>query len=233
VTSSGLYTFNASNGELVLAAYERVQIRAPELRQEHMATGWRELNFLFAKISNLQPNLWKIVLNQISLVQGTGTYSIPNNVVMILDSYRALNTGTSSETDIYTTPISRTEYATYASKYTQGPPIVFWFNRTPPAQTVTFYPVPDGNGPYTWFYYACLQMQNANLPSGETPDVPYLWLDALVAGLAHRLARVYAPPLEAQRKADADEAWAVAAAQNTENVPFTLAPGIGTFYRRW
>jgi hypothetical protein len=216
---------------LIFAAYERCQLRVPELRQEHWRSAFRELNFAMAQFSNLQPNLWKVALNTISLVQGTGTYSIPNNVVMILDSYRSLNYGTTNQTDIYTTPISRTEYASYASKETQGPPIVFWFDRTPPSQTVTFYPFPDGNGPYTWVYYACLQMQDANLAGGETPDVPYLWLDALTANLAWRLARVYAPTLEMQRKADAQEAWNIAATQNVENVNFSLSPSLYSYYR--
>ena len=34
--SSGTYNFTASNGEIVLAAYEPLQIRAPSIRQEHM-----------------------------------------------------------------------------------------------------------------------------------------------------------------------------------------------------
>ena len=41
-TSSGTYNFSPSNGELVLAAYERILIRAPSLRQEHMQSARRE-----------------------------------------------------------------------------------------------------------------------------------------------------------------------------------------------
>jgi hypothetical protein len=75
-------------------------------------------------------------------------------------------------------------------------------------------------------------MFDANFPAGETPDVPYRWLDALVAGLAHRLSRIYAPQMEQVRKADAQEAWQQAAAQDTENVGFMLAPGLAQYYRR-
>ena len=69
--------------------------------------------------------------------------------------------------------------------------------------TVTFWPVPDSNGPYTFDYFSVTQIQDANLAGGETPDLPYRWLDALVAGLSHRLARIYAPALEDKRKVDA------------------------------
>lgn len=231
MTSSNTYNFLPTNGELVLHAYDRIQVRLPELRQNHMRSGFRELNLAMVQFSNLQPNLWKVVLNTINLVQGTATYSIPPNVVMILDAYRSINTGTSNQTNIFMTPISRTEYATYATPQMQAPPNVYWFDRLI-SPTVTMFPVPDGSGPYVFNYYACLQMQDANLPGGQTPDIPYLWLDALVAELAYRLSRIYAPTIEAVRKTDAKEAWGIAAAQNTENVPLVLAPNLTSYYRR-
>lgn len=196
-----------------------------------MASGRKELNFLFSSWSNKQPNLWEVTLNSISLVQGTASYSVPSNVVMMLDVYRTLNNGQTTQTDIYMTPISRTEYATYASKFVQAPPTVYWFDRLE-SPTVTVWPVPDGSGPYTLNYYACTQMQDANVPNGETPDIPYRWIDAMIAGLAHRLSRIYAPTLEQTRKADAMEAWQIAAAQDTEGVPLVLSPGLSGYYRR-
>lgn len=229
--SSGTYDFALSNGEVVLAAFERVRIRAPSLRIEHMTTARREMNLLLAEAANKQVNLWKVETNAITMVQGTPTYDVPVRTVMILDAYISLNNGLSTQTDRYITPISRTEYASFASKATQGPPTCYWFDRLI-SPTITMWPVPDGNGPYTLNYYACVQMQDANLSGGETPDIPYLWLDWFVAGLSHRLARTYAPDIEAARKADAMEAWSIAATQNVENVPLAIAPAIGGYYRR-
>lgn len=231
MSSSGTYAFSPSNGEIVLAAYERVQIRAPSIRQEHMLTARREMNFLFSQMSNMSPNLWKVELVSQTLTEGTATYNVDAKVIMILDAYISLNQGDTIQTDRYITPISRTEYASFGTKSTQGFPTSFWFDRLI-SPTFTLWPVPDSNGPYTMNYYVCTQMQDASLPAGETPDVPYRWYDAVVAGLAHRLARIYAPQMEAIRKADAQEAWQIAAAQDTENVPMSLAPGIGGYYRR-
>jgi hypothetical protein len=231
MTSSGTYSFSPSNGELVLSAFERVQIRAPELRQEHMFSARRELNFMFASFSNFSPNLWEVTRTQLVLTPGTATYPVAPQTIMILDGSIVINFGTANETRRYITPISRTEYLSFANQQILGPPSVFWYDRIL-AQTVTFWPVPDSGGPYTWDFFSCTQMQDANLPAGETPDVPYRWFDAIVAGLAHRLSRIYNPPLEAIRKADADEAWKVAAAQDTENVSFMLAPGLANYYRR-
>jgi hypothetical protein len=231
MTSSGTYSFSPSNGELVLAAYERVQIRAPELRAEHMLTARRELNFMFSSWSNASPNLWEVIRTQTVLTQGTATYSITPQTIMVLDASIVLNIGTANESRRYITPISRTEYLSFANQLIQGPPTVFWFDRLI-SPTITFWPVPDGNGPYTFDWFGCTQMFDAGLPGGETPDVPYRWFDALVAGLAHRVSRIYAPQLEPVRKTDAEDAWKNAAAQDTENVGFTLAPGINAYYRR-
>lgn len=231
MASSGTYNFTATNGEVVLSAYERIRIRAPSLRVEHMVTARRELNFLLAEAANKQVNLWKVEQLSIPLVDATATYDVPARVVMILDAWITTNSGQVYQNDRYITPISRTEYASYSNKNTQGPPTTFWFDRLI-QPTVTLWPVPQSTPVQEFNYFACVQMQDANLAGGETPDLPYLWLDWFVAGLAHRLARVYAQDLEVVRKADAVEAWQIAAAQNTENVPFNLAPGIGTYYRR-
>lgn len=189
------------------------------------------MNLLFVEWSNKQVNLFKVVLNSIVMVNGTATYSIPANVVMILDAYISVNSGQSNQTDLYITPVSRTEYASYANKQTPRRPTSFWFDRLI-NPTITMWPVPDASGPYILNYYACIQMQDANLAGGETPDIPYRWLDAFTSGLSHRLSRGYAPALEDKREKDAMKAWTVAAEQDVENVALSMAPTISSYYRR-
>jgi hypothetical protein len=230
MTSSGTYNFSLTNGEAVIAAYERIQVRAPSLRPEHMVTARRETNLLLAEWANKQVNLFKVEEFAIDLTGGTQSYTLESRTVMILDAWLRLNAGTSQQTDLYLTPMSRTEYASLASKQTPGRPTVYWFNRLISPELFPW-PVPDADG-YQFGYYACVQMQDANLPGGETPDLPYLWLDALVAGLSHRVARVYRPELEQIRKQDAKDAWDTAATQNVENVDLQIAPNIGAYYRR-
>ncbi len=232
MTSSGTYAFEPSNGELVLSAYERLQIYAPSLRQEHMAAARRELNFLFTEWSNKQVNLWEVIRTQVTLVESVATISIDPKNITILDASIVLDFGTSSESRRYITPISRTQYLSFSNQLVEGPPTSYWFDRLI-SPTLTFWPVPDDKGPYTFDYFSVTQVQDANLAGGETPDIPYRWTDALVSGLSHRLSRIYAPALEDKRKVDAVEAWGIAAAQDIETgVPITLAPGIGSYYRR-
>lgn len=231
MTSSGTVDFKISNGEVVLAAYERLKIFAPSITQKHMSTARRELNLLLAEAANKQVNLWKVNLVTTNLVPRTAVYDVLPSTVMILDAWITQNaTSPSAANDLYITPVSRTEYASFSNKQTPGRPTCYWFDRLI-APTITLWPVP--NAPSTLQYYRCLQMQDANLPGGETPDLPYRWYDWFIAGLAHRLSRPYSTiEMEKLRKADAVEAWTIAATQDVENVPLSLAPQISSYYRR-
>ena len=231
MTSSGTYDFSISNGEVVLAAYERIKVFAPEIVAKHMQTARRELNLLLAEAANKQVNLWKVDLVSTPLTNGLEVYPVDARTVMILDAWVTTNTGSAAANDLTITPISRSEYASFSNKASPGRPTSYWFDRLI-APTITLWPVPN-NATFTLNYYRCIQMQDANLAGGETPDLPYLWLDWFIAGMSHRLARVYSTmEMEKQRKLDAMEAWTIAATQNTENVPMSLKPTISTYYRR-
>lgn len=227
MTTSGTYNFSPSLGEVVLNAYARIGIRRAEIEQTHLADARMEANLLLAKLSDQQPNLWAVDLLNISLVQGTLTYTVPPETAMILDVFIRYG-NPSTDRSIY--PISRSEYATYPEKSLQAFPTVFWFDRLI-APTITLWPVPDGNGPYTLYYYRVRQIQDAEYANAQNIEIPYLWLDAFTAGLAARLARIYAPQLEGQRKMDADEAWELAAKQDTENVNLVFSPGLSSYFR--
>lgn len=222
---SGSYNFAPNAGEIILNAFSRIQVRPTEVLTAHIQQATMELNLLLARLSTTQPNLWTVDLQTLPVTQGTASYSIPAETAMITDAY--VNYG---GTDKMMFAISRTEYASLADKTTQGPPNQFWFDRLI-SPTITLYPVPDGNGPYTVYYYRVRAIQDATLSGGMNVEVPYLWLDALAAGLAHRLARIYAPQLEDKRKMDADEAWRLASTQDTENVGLYITPGLSGYFR--
>jgi hypothetical protein len=188
------------------------------------------MNMLLSRWSNMGVNLWKVDTETITLQAGVSTYSVPSDTVMILDMYSRTPSGTTN-TDRIMMPISRTEYASYPNKLQQGFPTVFWFDRLI-SPTVTVWPVPDGSGsPTTITYYRVTQVQDANLPGGETIDVPYRWLDAFANGLAYYLARIWQPQLVGQLKQEADEAYMIAANQDTENVSVYISPMIGGYFR--
>jgi hypothetical protein len=230
MTTSGTYAFNPSIGEIVLYAYNVIGIRRTAVLQEHMVDARMGMNFMLAEWANRGVNLWKVALNSTPLAQGTATYSVPANCAMILDAVIETQSTSANPIDRIITPVSRTEYMAQPNKQLQALPTMYWFDRLL-QPTITLWPVPDGNGPYLLNFYYVSQVQDANYTSGQTPDIPYLWLRALASGLAAELAPIYAPEREQVRRMDAERSFQIASTWNTENVPTYLSPAIGGYFR--
>jgi hypothetical protein len=146
-----------------------------------------------------------------------------------LAQYLGQASGT-NPTDRVTTPISRTDYSDQPNKLSQAFPSTYWFNRQI-NPTVTFWQVPDQNGPYVFYYYAMVQAQDAVMENGTTLDIPLRFYDAFAAGLARRLARKYAPQLVAELRLEEAEAWGEAAAEDVEDTPMYIRPSLSSYYR--
>lgn len=228
MATSSTYDFSLTNAQVIESAFALCRIRRTQLLAEHLQDARIQLNLLLASWGNLQVNLWSVDLVTEPLIAGQATYDVDPSTVMVLDAYLSFNGAPLSNRLIF--PISRTEYASYSNPTGQGVPSVFWYDRLI-NPTITMWLVPDQSDTYTLNYYRCRQIQDSNLPAGGTPEIPYRWLDAMVTGLAARLAKIYAPELEDKREADAQKAWNIAATQDVENVQMTIAPGIDGYYR--
>ena len=167
---------------------------------------------------------WTVELISQPLTQGISTYSVPANVVSVLDVY--INNGTSNR---LITNFSRTDYASLSNPSDQGFPTVVWFNRAL-SPSLTLWPAPDNAATYTMQFYAYTQIQDANARQGGNAAIPYWWLNAFTADLAHRLSRHYAPSLEAVRKVDKQEAYATACKQ-VEPSAIMITPGLAGYFR--
>lgn len=227
--TSGTFTFNPTGGEFILNAFDRVQIRPTEITQTQMSRAIMELNLALVRFNSLPgPNLWAIDLQTQTLTAGTASYNVNGETRMILSGF--IRYSTSPTLDRYVYPIGRDEYAAITTKSQQGFPSQYWFDRTI-APTVTFYLVPDSAYTYQFMYYRVRQIQDAQVLNGQNLELPYRFFDAITADLAHRLARIYRPELEAARKLDRDEAWAIAAGDDTEWVPMYVQVGISGYWR--
>jgi hypothetical protein len=227
MASSGTTTFQPPINDLTLNAFSRLQIQPSGLTHTHMVQLRMEANFLQAEWTAKGLTLWSVDLQSIPLLEGVATYDIPPDTIMILDAY--VSTG-DPPTNRYISPISRTDYGSLANPTQPGFPTSYWFNRLI-LPTITLWPVPDGSGPETLSYYRYHQLQDAEYKDGIVADVPYTFLDAWAAGLAHRLSRHYAPGLEMLRKADSIEAFNIASTQYVENVNMYISPGLSGYYR--
>lgn len=228
MTTTSTYQFNPAGSNLTLSAFARIGIRRTEITAQHMADADIEANLAQVEISNRIPNLWSKELYTQALTQSTATYTLPSRLVALQTAYLTTTSGGVS-TDRLIFAYSAFEYDAIGDKTQEGPPTSYWLNTVVPPQ-ITFWPVPDGNSTYTFKSQMLRQLQDFSLASGATADVPYRWLDVLVAKLAHRLARLYARDLEMQRKMDAEEAWAIAATTDKEQVPGYIMPSVNMYW---
>jgi hypothetical protein len=150
----------------------------------------------------------------------------------MLDAYMVIDDGNGNPIDRIILPVSRTEYASYPNKETQGFTTTFWFDRLiSPNPTVTLWPVPDGTSAQYLKYYRVRQIQDSTLQNGTQVEIPYLWMDAFAYGLASRLAVIWAPDKVQLLKPLADEAYNIAAEQNVETAQQYISPQIAGYYR--
>ncbi len=228
MSTSGTYSFNPSLGEVSIFAYQLIGIRPTALLMEHMDAARVATNMMFARWSNQGVNLWTVEFVTVPLVQGTSSYSVPANAVVMLDAYITTTTGTQS-IDRVILPVSRTEYMSYPNKAQQGFPTTFWFDRQL-SPTFTLWPVPDGTQTSLTYAYVS-RIQDANLVGTQEMDIPPIWLEAMVYGLAYRLAQIWAPDKVVMMKPMADESYEIAAAQNVETAAYYLSPQISGYFR--
>ena len=224
MATSNQFSFNPPIGQLAISAFARCGVKRTEILAQHMDDAFNESNYLQSAWGADGITFWTVQLNSVPLVQGTATYTVPDNAITVLDVY--ISNGSYNRLIF---AFSRTDFASLGNPTTQGFPTTFWLDRAIP-QTLTLWPVPDGTATYTMFYYTYNQMQDAKLPQGGNAQLQYWWLDAYVAELAYRLSRIYAPQLEDKRKVDAKEAYERAASQG-EAVPLYIFPGLTGFYR--
>jgi hypothetical protein len=227
--TSGTFTFNPDIGELGLYAFNIAGVRSTALTQSHMESLRMAANLINSRWSGQDVNLWAVDLQSIPLVPGNATYSVPPNTIAILDAYTTnFGTGAAQRNRIIL-PVSRSEYASYPNPSQPGQVTVYWFNKLL-SPNITFYLTPDGTN-RTVNYWRVRQIQDAKVQGGMSPELPFYFLEAYALALGQRLAMVWNPAMAAGLKTLADEAFEIAANQNTERAAFYVSPQISTYFR--
>jgi len=238
--TTAVSTFNPDLSEIFEEAFERC---GKELRTGYdFRTARRSLNFLLGEWANRGINLWTIEQGSINLVQGTTTYDLPSNTIDLLEHVIRTNSGQGpNQTDLTITRISVSTYATIPNKLSQGRPIQVWINRqsgqttnlvgaTPQNPQINVWPAPDQGtalNPYYVFYYWRLK-RIADAGEGvNTPNVPFRFMNCMVAGLAYMMSmklKDVSPDRILALKAQYDEAWDLAASEDREKAADRLVP---------
>ena len=225
MTTSGVTTFNLDFPEIVEEAFERA---GSELRSGYdLKTARRSMNLLLADWGNRGVNLWTIDSGTIPLVAGTATYVLPADTVDLIDHVIRTGAGNvSTQADLTCTRISSSTYATLPNKLTQARPLQIWIQRLEAPQ-ITLWPVPDNAQTYSLVYWRLRRLQDAG-NGANTPDVPFRFLPALVAGLSYYLALKLPNGLEriGMLKQQYDEAWQLASDEDRERATLRLVPRV-------
>jgi hypothetical protein len=243
MTTSGLSAFNLELSDIVEEAFERC---GKELRSGYdLRTARRSLNLLTIEWANRGINMWTIEQGQITLTQGVNTYDLPIDTIDLLEHQIRTNAGNqATQTDINISRISVSTYATIPNKLSQGRPIQVWIQRMSGAQyplpgpngtdpitgidspKITVWPTPDGSQQYTFVYWRLRRIQDAG--NGiNTQDIPFRFLNAMVAGLAYYLS-IKLDGVDQNRsavlKADYEQQFQLAADEDREKAPVRFVP---------
>ena len=236
--------FNPTLNDIVEEAFERCGL---ELRTGYdFRTARRSLNLLLTEWANRGINLWTIEQGTIPLIQGQITYDLPIDTVDLLEHVIRTNPGQiGTQSDININRISVSTYATIPNKLTQGRPIQVWVNRrsgqttdvpgaTPQYPQINVWPSPDQGSTETPYYYFVYWRLRRMVDAGNgvnVEDIPFRFHEAMICGLAYRLAMKLPGALERLQflKAQYDEAWEMAAGEDREKAPDRLVPRMITY----
>ena len=224
--TSRTYNFAPSLADVVITAYGRCGIRRTAITPEHIHDAAMEANLLQADWSNQQVNLWTVDLQTIPLVPGQAKYDIDPATVMILGSW--ISTGNAPEKDRIIISVDRDTYAAFPDKTSVGTPSQYWFD----AQilpTITLWQPPDDTEGRLLKFYRARQIQDAVIPDGLEPEVPYRFLDAYVAGLSWRVAVHYVPAVAKGLKDLAQEAFDKAKNRDVEKSALRIVPAMSIY----
>jgi hypothetical protein len=225
MTTSTTYTFSPALSDIMIAAFSRCQIRRTQLSVDHLNDAAMAANLLQVEWANRQVNLWTVELMSTALVAGTATYTVDPATVMIMAAY--ISTPGPPVKDRIITSLDRDTYASFPDKTTRGQPTVYWFNKTI-APTITLWQPPDTSTD-TLKYYRARQIQDASLPNGLTPEVPYRFLEAYVAALAAKISLSWAPGRTADLTVLARDAFTEAKNRDVENSPLRIVPALASY----
>jgi hypothetical protein len=234
MTTTGTTAFNLDLNDLIEEAFERC---GSEVRSGYdFRTARRSLNLLTIEWANRGINLWTIEQGEIPMVTGQATYDLPVNTIDLLDQVIRTGSGSASnQTDININRISESTYSTIPNKLTTGRPIQVWVNRQSGATTPTgirypqinVWPTPNDPGSQYRFVYWRLRRINDVGDGVNTQDIPFRFLNCMVAGLAYYLS-IKLPNVPMERvmglKTDYEQQFQLAADEDREKASIRFVP---------
>jgi len=201
MASSGTYAWAPDIQEFIDESYERAGVDPASLVARHLRSARRSINFLFADWATKDVHLWLVDEQTQTLTDGLATYTAPSGTILIMDCI--------IRRDGVDTPLHHIDRAAYhgiPNKTQEGLPTQIFYDQK--AGTYKLWNVPE-NSTDVLRFWRMRRVQDVTT-GAETPDVPYHWYEAMVAGCAAKLAEKFATEREVGLIAKADKAFGFA-----------------------
>lgn len=210
MAASGVYSYAPDLGDFFEEAFERLakpELRPAKLTRQHFTSALTSVNLMFAEWGNRGVHLFTVEEFTQTLTESDADYNVPTGTLAILEAVIRRD-----DLDTPVHRITREDYHAIPDKDAEGLPTLIWHDRK--AGAYLLWHVPE-NSTDVLRAYRVRQIQTATAGQ-ETPDAPFLWWDALAAGLAARLARKWAPEKVGELKGEAETAFRLAKGEDRE-----------------
>lgn len=223
MTVSPTASFNPTAESLIDAAWRRV--KGEQMTGSDLTLARFSAQVMLQSWTNRQVNLWTVEQRQFTVVQGQYQYTLPADVIDVLDSFDRR-----SGLDYTLARVSRTEWQDIPLKTTQARVTQYFLDRQRDAPVMNFYPAPD-NSTDVIHYYCIRRLRDIN-DANDTVDMPSRFIPAFVSGLAYYMGREFpAMPEEklGRLKAEYDADWKEAAGEDADSAALIIQPDL-SFY---
>ena len=233
MSTSGSTDFTTDRNTIIDRAYSIAGIVGEEETPttEQYTRAAIALNMMLKAFQSYGMPLWAIKSYSVPLTLSTATYRIGDgqdiDTPKPLKIIQAYNHNTSTNVDIPIRIITRDEYNRLGNKTSSGNPIQITYDVQSTYGDLSLFPVPDStsvtNNQIKIFYQRPFEDFDV---STDEPDFPQEWFEAIVWGLAYRLAAEYQMPILHRNilKTDAKEFLDLALSFGTEEGSLFIQP---------
>ncbi len=218
MATSGTTAFAPDFADVIEDAFELAGI---EMRSGYQfRTARRSLDLLMIEWANRGYNLWLIDDETTTLISGTPTKTLTASTIDIIDAEISI-----ASVDYRMRRIPYIDYMRLSNKTSTGRPTSYAIDRQIAGPIIYLWPTPDQA--YTLKYWRLRRIEDTG-GATYTPDAPFRFLPALIAGLAHKLAAkdqaaaARVPFLEAE----AEKQWQFATDEDRDKSGFYIRPRI-------
>lgn len=192
-------------------------------------TNWTEAYKAPAQTYSVNKTVWLVIENTIN-ARTWRIREVGGATLKIQQIYLDIPTNTGTG-DRWLQPLSYTEWMQIPTKNNFGFPSSYFFNEQI-QPTITLWPVPGPNSlanQFTALLYDGYQYSQDVTNLFNQFDVPQRFYDALVSGIAYRLATKFAPDKVQLKKQESDEAFQLATLTEFQGVPLRFQPDLSYY----